>query len=85
MKVSFDNPYSIKGIEKFFIVRGILEKIDGNEISDRKDRETHDFVTKSSQYAGEHFQLNDEEFDMANLRLEDMDKIGGQETNKFVS
>jgi hypothetical protein len=48
LKVSRKNSDSIKGIEKFFIVRGILEPIDGNEISEKKDRETHEFVTKSS-------------------------------------
>ena len=43
------------GIEKFFIIRGILEPIDHDEISDRKELEVHNFVTKSSQYAGEDF------------------------------
>jgi hypothetical protein len=56
----------VAGIEKFFVVRGILEPTDANEISDRKDRETHDFVTKSSQFAGEYFQLGEGELNAAN-------------------
>lgn len=43
---------TLEGIEKFFIIRGILEPIDHDEISDRKELEVHNFVTKSSQYAG---------------------------------
>jgi len=43
------------GIEKFFIVRGILEPLDGDEIGEYKEREVHSFVTKSSKFAGPRF------------------------------
>lgn len=66
-------------------MRGILEPTDANEISDRKDKETHEFVTKSSLFAGESFQLNEAEFAAANCHLEEMDKVGENEANKFVS
>lgn len=65
------------------MIRGILEPVDGDEIANKKDREHHNFVTKSSTFAGEHFQLNQQELDAANGRLEEMDRVG--ESTKFVS
>jgi ABC-type transporter Mla subunit MlaD len=65
------------------MIRGILEPLDEDEISDRKDREHHNFVTKSSMFAGEYFQLNEQELKMANKHLEEMDRV--DESTEFVS
>jgi hypothetical protein len=56
-------------------VRGILEPTDADEIADRKDHEIHNFVTKSSQYAGDDFQLDVKEMDLWNNHIEEMDKV----------
>ena len=66
---------TLEGIEKYFVVRGLLEPLDGDEISDKKDHEIHSFVTKSSQYAGPDFQLKDDELLAHNNELEEKDKV----------
>lgn len=62
-------------VEKFFVVRGILEPVSGDELSQPKEREMHQFVTKSSQFAGEDFEINQKELEALNEQLEEMDKI----------
>lgn len=57
------------------MIRGLLEPTDADELSDKKDNEVHQFVTKSSQYAGPDFQLKDEELTSHNHELEEMDKV----------
>jgi len=61
-------------VEKFLVVRGILEPKDG-QLSGKKDAESHKFVTESSQYAGETFQLNVDELETLNEKLEEMDRL----------
>ena len=46
---------TLENIEKFFVIRGILEPVKGNELTGAKDKETHAFITKSSLFAGEEF------------------------------
>lgn len=73
---------TLEGVEKFFVIRGILEPTDANEVGDRKEREVHNFVTKSAQIAGPEFQLDDAELLATNNQLEEMDAIF---ETKFVS
>ena len=63
-------------VERFLQVRGILEPTNGDYkqvLKYKKDEETHNYVTKLAECAGEAFELDTNLLDQKNQRIEEQD------------
>ena len=65
-------------IEKFLMVRGILEPEGGdyaNVLHGKKDVEAHAYVTRMAPCAGEAFELDAKALEQMNTKVEEMDAL----------